>query len=413
MNRDWIPLAIIIIISTALAPTHSLEVAIQRDAKQAIVDVPFVVDVTGRLNVREGITWQLEHTVGRTTLSIPCQLMRTPAFGHRNKLLLCFTMPARTYALRVPGLKLTERMQLRSASVKTDHQFQWEDNERGNLTLREGERIVLVYNYGDVQLANAPASFKRSSYVHPLYDLDGVIITDDFPRDHLHHRGLWWSFPHVIVDGKDYNLWALRGIRHRFIRWLQRDAGVACALLGVANQWCANGKPIVNEQAWLWIFKTGAIGRVIDVELRWEAIDRPVIIRGADGKGYGGLCIRFAPRQMSSIVTPEGRLNTDVNSKRFLWADFSAQFRNSRHTSGVAMFYHPANPGHPSPWVTRYYGLLNPCYPGMDGYTLTPKRPLILRYRLWIHRGNAEFGRVAEAYQVYVNPPTAHIIHER
>lgn len=33
----------------------------------------------------------------------------------------------------------------------------------------------------------------RANYVHPLYDLDGHVLTEDFPKDHLHQRGIFWA----------------------------------------------------------------------------------------------------------------------------------------------------------------------------------------------------------------------------
>ena len=43
--------------------------------------------------------------------------------------------------------------------------------------------------------------FERAGYVHPLYDLDGRVISEDFPDDHRHHRGIFWAWHQLIVGG--------------------------------------------------------------------------------------------------------------------------------------------------------------------------------------------------------------------
>ena len=44
-----------------------------------------------------------------------------------------------------------------------------------------------------------------------MYDLDGNVLTEDFPKDHPHHRGIFWAWHQVRVDGKNAgDSWAAR-----------------------------------------------------------------------------------------------------------------------------------------------------------------------------------------------------------
>ncbi len=53
--------------------------------------------------------------------------------------------------------------------------------------------------------------YERANYVHPLYDLDGNLLTEDFPEDHPHHRCTFWAWHHVLVNGKQAGVpWAVR-----------------------------------------------------------------------------------------------------------------------------------------------------------------------------------------------------------
>ena len=89
-----------------------------------------------------------------------------------------------------------------------------------NLLDYEGELGLVIGR----RCRHVPADRARSSYVHPLYGLDGEVITDDFPKDHYHHRGLFWAWPHVRVGTEETDLWMLKGIRQQFERWLGREA---------------------------------------------------------------------------------------------------------------------------------------------------------------------------------------------
>ncbi len=76
-----------------------------------------------------------------------------------------------------------------------------EKSEEGTLTLYEGNRPVLVYNFADRLKPGLPIDRKRSCYIHPIYGLDGETLTEDFPpKGHWHHRGLCWAWAEVKVD---------------------------------------------------------------------------------------------------------------------------------------------------------------------------------------------------------------------
>ena len=64
----------------------------------------------------------------------------------------------------------------------------------------EGETRVMFYQAERKAMPDGQAS--RSNYFHPLYDLDGGVLTEDFPKDHIHHRGIFWAWHQVRIDGK-------------------------------------------------------------------------------------------------------------------------------------------------------------------------------------------------------------------
>src|SRR5215471_2761971 len=128
-----------------------------------------------------------------------------------------------------------------------------------SLGLWEDDKPVLVYNHGMIAKPEAPGARSRSSYVHPLYGLDGEILTDDFPKDHLYHRGLFWAWPHIKIGDKEYDLWSARAdLQDRFERWTNEEVSKVGAKLGVENGWFADGKKLVREQLQLFVHPASA-----------------------------------------------------------------------------------------------------------------------------------------------------------
>jgi hypothetical protein len=223
----------------------------------------------------------------------------------------------------------------------------------------------------------------------------------------------------VTVGGRNVDVWAVRGIWQRFAKWRERRADAQGAVIAVENHWVIDGPPVARETVRLQVHPAAPPGRAIDVEVGLEALAGPIELRGEVTKGYGGLCLRFAPREATVITTPAGREDKDSDHKRFPWADLSARFAGlagrwegvrsptslrlltPSAMSGAAIFIHPANPAAPNEWTLRNYGFLGPCWPAMEAATLEPGKPVTLRYRVWVHRGDAVAGEVAGAYDAY------------
>jgi hypothetical protein len=286
----------------------------------------------------------------------------------------------------------------------------------GTLTVLDGGRKVLTYVYGDQLPPGVDPRFARSSYIHPLYGLDGRILTEDFPRDHFHHHGLFWAWPEVRVRGVDTSTWEPRGppLRERFVKWVERNVDDTGARLVVENTW-ALGETVDVAEETVAIVVHGAtrFGRAIDIEIALRPVGGPIALRGAqsDQKGYSGLCFRGRASEGRDIpvfkgaamTTDQGPLGADSTGRRFRWADLSVP-----GLGGVAIFVSPRHPGFPPSWLIRnsYAGILNPCWPGLEEAVLAPDVPVFLRYRVYVHQGDAGSGRVAGAYEAYLAAET-------
>jgi hypothetical protein len=279
-----------------------------------------------------------------------------------------------------------------------------------SLGLWDGEKPVFVYNHGLMSREGVPPRFNRSSYVHPLYGLDGEVLTEDFPKDHFHHRGVFWAWPHVSVGGKKYDLWIPSGIGHKFERWLTQAVTPKGAILGVENGWYVGEKKVMGERLRIVAYPAKGDSRALDFEFTWTATEQPVTLQGAEGKSYGGFMIRYntrlkekdaVPEKAITITVPTGRTAKDLMITRLEWADLTGPFAPEGKPSGAAIFVDPSHPDYPPTWMTRHYGCLCLGWPGVQPATLEPGKPVRCGYRVWVHRGLPATESLKQAYEAY------------
>jgi hypothetical protein len=286
--------------------------------------------------------------------------------------------------------------------------FQLLEENGKSLKFLENQQPVMTYNFDTITDNSVPESNKRRSracYIHPIWGMHGEILTDDFPKDHYHHHGAFWCWPHVMVDGQTYDLWTYSNIHHRFVRWLHRQADPVAARIGVENGWYVGDQKVMTERVWITAFRSEQNSRAIDVSLTLIAADRPVTLQGADLKSYGGLTLRYdvLPRTDSTVRVPGRTLEPgeDLLNTPLAWADLSSQFPGARQRSGASVFIHPDHPDYPPTWLTRHYGALCVGWPGLVPQTLEPGQPVTLQYRLWVHGHEESPETIAHVYSTY------------
>ena len=196
--------------------------------------------------------------------------------------------------------------------------------------------------------------------MHPVWGLNGEVLTDDFPKDHYHHHGVFWTWPHVGIDGQEHNTWAGSTIRQKFERWMHKQAGPVAATLAVENGWYVGDEKVMIERVWMRAFREADDARAIDFELTFIPVGKPVTLWGAEGKSYGGMTVRFkpGPKDTTSITVADGKTKEDLPDTPLKWADFSSKFDAHNGISGAALFVPPDHPDYPPTWLTRHYGSL-------------------------------------------------------
>lgn len=261
--------------------------------------------------------------------------------------------------------------------------------DQNGVTVLDGIRPVLTYQRS---VKSKDGKWSRSNYVHPLYDLDGEVLTEDFPSDHGHHRGVFWAWHQVIVDGQAIgDAWLCENFQWDVIE-LESVVDQDTAVIQATTQWKSpqlqnsEGRmiPIAREQAKIVVHKQADNLRIIDFEIAVTAMLENVKIGGSDDeKGYGGFSPRFKLSEQMQFRGQHGLVEpTLLQLKAGPWIDVADE------RGGVAMLCDGSNPGYPQPWILRRErSMQNAAYPGREPMALSTSEPLVLRYRLVIHRG--------------------------
>lgn len=244
--------------------------------------------------------------------------------------------------------------------------------------------------------------YKRAGYIHPLYDLKGNSLTDDSPDDHPYHRGIFWAWHQIVVNGKNVaDGWMSEHISFDPGK-MQVTKSPANTILTSQLTWNVtdSGKSpvnIVNEVSRINIFRAKEHYRIMDFDIHLKPLVSDLKLGGSDdAKGYGGFCLRLqAPENIQfisgdSAVTPQ---QTAVMAGG--WMDFRMNER------GVAVFGYKDNDKQ-HPWILRNEkSMQNVPYPGRTPVAIPPEG-LKLHYRIVIHDQQLTSSDIQNLYSEYL-----------
>lgn len=256
-------------------------------------------------------------------------------------------------------------------------------------------------------------------FLAPLRSASGKIVTRRFPmenvpgeiRDHLHHRGLWFSYDDVNgvkfwENDPSYTKPRMGRIVVRSAEW--KDGDRSGTLTAVIEWRDPQGKALLVENRSM-VFYSDPKLRTIDFHITLTAATDVTLGDTKEGAFAIRLADNFTERKGGKIVDADGRATmANVWGKRSSWVDYTGEVDGER--LGVAVFDHPQNPRHPAYWHARDYGLfaLNPF--GRNAFDpnqeesrwkLPPGQKLVFQWRVVVHPGDAATGRVADLYKEY------------
>ncbi|MHC4329052.1 MAG: DUF6807 family protein [Planctomycetota bacterium] len=293
------------------------------------------------------------------------------------------------------------------------HPISISETDQG-FVIAEGREKVMVYQRKHKSL---DGKYTRANYIHPLYGLDGEVLTEDFPRDHPHHRGVFWAWHQLwLSDMKLGDPWATIDSRWDVYQAKILTTDSQSRALQVHVHWKSplrtdsTGKqvPLVKETTTIRVHCAKDDMRKIDFRIELLALEPYMRLGGSeDAKGYGGFSTRIPlPKDLAFTGTDGPVEPTTLQVEAGPWLDFSGDLGKTGKTSGLAILCHSSNPGYPQRWILRRKGSCqNAAWPGRDPVPLSREKPLVLRYRLIIHRGNVTYVDLDKLQAEYNSEP--------
>jgi hypothetical protein len=280
-----------------------------------------------------------------------------------------------------------------NSGVQLPSSFKFLINEDG-IELRENDQLILCYQQ---KIKSFNGKYSRNNYIHPLMSLDGDTLTEDFPEDHLHHRGIFWAWHQIYFGNKKIaDSWSLNNFNIDIIDINSsiENESANIKIHGIWNSYINQIiEPIIEENTNIIIHKLENDIRKIDFEIALHALIPDIRIGGSDdNKGYGGFSIRIKMPDGLTFTAENGQIKPQkLQIQAGPWMDFSAPFGTDGEVSGITLLCHPSSPNFPEPWILRQKrSMQNLVFPGRELVELKTSDPIVLHYRLIVHRGNAK-----------------------
>jgi hypothetical protein len=280
----------------------------------------------------------------------------------------------------------------------------------------------------------------------PVISPGGHVVTRSFPLDrvegervdHPHQVGVWLNYGDV--NGVDF--WnnttdkaaGFGTILHKEITRAESKPGEA--VLAVRADWIDSGKKILMEEETTFIFRSGTNFRIIDritcltasecdikfsdnkegmyairvsTELELPESGEVMVL---DSAGTVVSTLNHTRRKVSgNYFSSEGASGSRVWGTRARWMQLSGQIMDENVS--VIIIDHPQNPGYPTYWHARGYGLFaanplgqKPLSGGKNelNFLLPKGKSLIFRYRMVIASGSISAGSIEKLAGEWSNP---------
>jgi hypothetical protein len=236
--------------------------------------------------------------------------------------------------------------------------------------------------------------------------MDGFELTEDFPEDHLHHRGIFWAWHQVIIGDKHIgDAWECRDfiwdVKNVDLVESKADAiTFQSDVLWKSNQWTDNEGnliPFLEETSKIKVYAKIYNYRIVVVEISLVALESDLKIGGSDDeKGYGGFSVRVKMPDDITFSSTDGEVQPEVTQiSAGPWMDISGSLAKDGGKAGIIIMCHPDNPMFPETWILRKSGSMqNPVYPGRQPVRISTETPTILKYRLLVYQGDLDVERI-------------------
>lgn len=274
-----------------------------------------------------------------------------------------------------------------------------------HLTLKADGKNVLRYNYAPVEQPDP--LFTRSGYIHPIWTPAGKVITNDSPKNHLHHHGIWSAWTSSEFEGRKSNFWESKEKQGRVecVKVEEKDAGGFRARHRFVNLNGPAGEKVALEEVWDVRVSTAAGRFVIDlVSTQTCATDQPLVIKEYR---YGGIGFRgpadWEGKSGVEFLTSEGKNRVEGHATKAKWC--LAKGKVGGADASIGFLCHPDDFRFPQPLrLHPDEPFFNWAVPQGGDFSIEPGKPYVARYRFVVADGTLTREDLDAAWTAYASP---------
>ncbi len=275
--------------------------------------------------------------------------------------------------------------------------FQEED---GRVSLYDGDDLIFSYQ---VETISSKGQYPRANYVHPLHDFQGAPLTEDFPEDHLHQRGIFWAWHQLYLNDQSLaDPWVCEGISwkvHQVKHRVQQEKATVTATV----DWLVGSQPqnLIQEQVEI-VYHGNQDYYVLDFDITLKSLFDGVGIGGSDdNKGYGGFSPRLALGDAVTFADASGMVTPETGQVQAgNWVLINDIGENE---SNVVIMYHPESTAYLKGWILRATGSMqNPVWPGRERVVLDKGEKVRMRAAIVVFRDQASPVQIDKIYQSFL-----------
>lgn len=305
-----------------------------------------------------------------------------------------------------------------------DGHVSWHDTPGKSTELRFGDRPVLRYMYEALDNSSKERRGETYKVYHHVFDPEGDRLLTKGPGGLFpHHRGLFYGFNRISYGDQKADVWHCNnGEWQAHVKVVSQDAGPLVGRHRVAIDWHGrDGKVFAKEERELTAYTKAEAGEangaaadlpagmMIDFTSRLTSQVGPLKLDGdPQHAGFQFRASQEVPDKTAKqtyYLRPDGKgapgkfRNWPQNKdhENLPWNALSFVLGDQRYT--VVYLDHPENPK-PARYSERDYGRFGSYFVA----ELDDGKPLTVRYRIWVQRGELTVEQCEALSKAFVEP---------
>ena len=286
------------------------------------------------------------------------------------------------------------------------------------LRVTQGRERVFDYQAepGELPRPDINPLFTRGGYIHPILSPSGKQVSDDYPRNHIHHHGIWFPWTKTEFEGRHPDFWNMGDgtgkveFESLAATWSGAVHGGFVAHHKFIDLTAPQPKTALKETWRVSVYNVGASSkhyRMFDmISIQNCATSSPLIF---PEYRYGGLGFRgnwnWNGAENAFFLTSDGETDRiKGHATRGRWCHIGGQVDGE--WTGIAILCHPSNFRAPQPMRVHPTEPFFNFAPSQAGdWQIKPGEDYISKYRFIVMDGRPDKAELDRLWTDYAHPP--------